>query len=264
MKAENASLSLDTKPERVEGAIIDEDEITDEMMKARETEKKVLEMESKIENVKRSQDREFEHFDETTGDIIAQIKTLERRRKEIELSYLGRKAAANGALEDLQKELDVMEYKDSAPFFKQLEEAREHNGKLLAWEGWQMAEEKINKLRFEVVSLGEKIDITDTKLRGIMADSEFPIKELEIGEDVLIYKGLPFDESALATSELMDVGVKLAVAKKPNAKIIRINQSESLGKERLDQICKFAEDEGYQLFIERVTDDEELIVKIVE
>ena len=50
----------------------------------------------------------------------------------------------------------------------------------------------------------------------------------------------------------MEVGVELAVAKNPKVKIIRINRGESLGEKKFDNLIKFCNKKGYQLFIEKV------------
>ncbi len=165
---------------------------------------------------------------------------------------------------EIEAKLDNIKVPEIKSIMDELAEAEYTNERYRTWKDHEEKLAQIENLESEVKRLGDEVANADVKIKEIMAESEFPIKELEISEDGLLYKGLPFDETSLATSELIDVGVKLAIAKKPNTKIIRIPRGESLGKEKLDLVCKYAEKHGYQLFIERVTEDEKLIVKIVE
>ena len=76
--------------------------------------------------------------------------------------------------------------------------------------------------------------------RSQLLKGETPIDNLEITEEGLIYKGLPFKRGDISTSEEMEVGLKILMLKNINSKIFTISRGESLGTEKLNSILDFA------------------------
>lgn len=99
--------------------------------------------------------------------------------------------------------------------------------------------------------LGEMDEINAEKAR-LLAAVKMPIDGLEIGEDDLIYQGIPFEQAS--SGQQIEVSMAMAMAENPKLKIIRIMNGSLLDTERYQQICQMAKDRDYQVWIEKVAD----------
>jgi predicted ATP-dependent endonuclease of OLD family len=207
-------------------------------------------------------------FERQRLNIVGSIKNLYRLAAEAEMSIqraMKTVAECKKQEKGLEAELkNLPEPKDTNELEKQLRDAEEHNKHFERYQTYTTAMKDAEEYNQKVYDCNQSIQEDDRKIREIVANSDFPVKDLTITEDGLLYKGLPFDNTVLSTSELLEVGVKLAVSRNPNVKIIRIPQAESLDKESMVRLMKFTDKAGYQLFIEKVTEDEKLIVRIIE
>jgi predicted ATP-dependent endonuclease of OLD family len=167
-----------------------------------------------------------------------------------------------GSVEDKIKSLPDM---DLAKAREEYEKGLEQNKLYEQSIKLQTLIQESNKAKEQAHSFAILEDELKTGLKDLVAKSKIPIKGLTFEEDCLMYNGLPFDDTALSTSELIQVGIELAIAQNPNVKILKIARGESIGKKRMAEIRKLAEGAGFQLFVERVNDKEpNLTVKIME
>lgn len=88
--------------------------------------------------------------------------------------------------------------------------------------------------------------------KQLVAENPLPVDGLSFDNDQLLLNGIPFAEGEVSTSQIMDVAVKLMMAKNPNCKMFHISRGESLGGEKLKSIIDYANENGYQGFIEVV------------
>jgi hypothetical protein len=103
------------------------------------------------------------------------------------------------------------------------------------------------------------------QINDLILKAKLPVKGLSFNENGLFYNGLPFDETALSTSELIRVGIELAVGKNPNLGIINIARGESIGKDIMKGILEYVKKHDFQLFVEQVNDEiQELKIQISE
>lgn len=176
---------------------------------------------------------------------------IERLKKEIvELSKNkeGRIAYYDGeklVVKDFKKE-------DTATLKEEYETGKTHNDKVDKVKEHLKNKTELEEKKKDYDTWSSKVTKIEQETRQIITESEVPVKGLTFDEDGLFLNGLPFTEEQLSTSELMEVGVELAVAKNPKVKIIRINRGESLGEKKFDNLIKFCNKKGYQLFIEKV------------
>ncbi len=102
-------------------------------------------------------------------------------------------------------------------------------------------------------TLTDKIDAADEKKRGALADADLPIDGLELGEDDVLYDGIPFDQASSA--EQLRVSLAMAMAANPKLQVIRISDGSLLDDDNMALIAEMAGAEGYQVWIERVGTD---------
>jgi hypothetical protein len=168
-------------------------------------------------------------------------------------------------LADLQKELSATKPELTADLELKIKTASQHNANHETIRRYNDLKKRYDSAVEEAKSLTSKIgSLVDEKAQLVM-DCGLPIDGLSFDENGLYINKLPLSEEQVATSVIMDLGVRIAVALNPKLKIIRIPRGESMGKKRLDDVIEFAKRNGYQLFIERVESGvDKLTIQFIE
>ena len=105
--------------------------------------------------------------------------------------------------------------------------------------------------------------IRDNK-KKIIAEANLGIDGLDIGEDEILLKGLPFTKEQLSTSQIITTVFKIMASLNKQTPIFHLGRAESLGKTKLDEILKIANDNEYQVFIDKVASGEKLEIELYE
>lgn len=91
-----------------------------------------------------------------------------------------------------------------------------------------------------------------------------PIDGLTFNDESLFYQGRPVDESTLSTSEKMMLGARLKIAKNPNVPVLFIQQGESLGTKKFNDLISMAKEHDFQIIMEQmVRGEEELRIEFI-
>lgn len=125
--------------------------------------------------------------------------------------------------------------------------------------------EKNTKAEAKVILLKQYKEAEDLaasytlKLKGFkdekkdrITNANFPIKGLNVEAGEVYYNKLPFDQASQA--EQIKVTMGIAMATRPNLKVILIRTASLLDTESLDSIKTICKKHGYQLWLERVAD----------
>lgn len=115
--------------------------------------------------------------------------------------------------------------------------------------------ERMNKLSEYEVIAGDytvEIDLKREAIREALRDIDSPVKGLTYEGETLIYNGNVVDDTTLSTSEIIELGCKMAMAKNPDGGILFVSQGESIGNERLKLIKDLAKKNNWQIIAEQV------------
>lgn len=119
--------------------------------------------------------------------------------------------------------------------------------------------------RLELVARSKSIkgdlDAVKMKLEGIegerqnrIMDAKFPVPGLTFSVDGVLFNGLPFDSGNQCQSDILRVGVAIAVAQNPTARIVRIKDGSLLDSSAKSSLLAMLAENGFQAFIETVAD----------
>ena len=185
-------------------------------------------------------------------------QSIENRKKEIErlknlIADEERKIhdeeTLNKLYSDWRKNND---YVDVSEMSKRLAEASEINIKAAQAVEHNKRLEQLNKLEEESGELTVLIDTTKQAVADAIRDFESPVPGLSFTEDCLVYNGVMVEDSSLCTSEKMELGYKMAVAANPDLGLLFLENGESLGKKRFEELVEFCEKNNIQMFLEQV------------
>ena len=85
-----------------------------------------------------------------------------------------------------------------------------------------------------------------------------PINNLSFSEDGVLFDGLPFTEEQLSHAKLIEIGIQIQMSLNPALRIMRVKDGSLLDSETMKSIKNLAKENDYQLFIEKVNDNNEI------
>lgn len=113
-----------------------------------------------------------------------------------------------------------------------------------------------------VDDLNDRLDKIDETKRAGLAAAQLPVEGMSFDEDGISLHGQPWLN--LSGSERIIVAAGIAIAQNPEIRILRIDRGEELDRETIEQLRALAVEKDYQLWISRVSNDDDGDVRIVE
>lgn len=115
---------------------------------------------------------------------------------------------------------------------------------------WRELDSKVEELDEDIFEVDQRIEHERAARAGALAAAPVPVPGLEIAEDGLRYRGVPFSQAA--QSEQLRVAVGLAMARRPRLRVLRVQEGALLDAEHLQVLREEAERAGFQVWIEKV------------
>lgn len=125
--------------------------------------------------------------------------------------------------------------------------------KLALWSKWDKrreARKAVAEHEAKAKELTSNIEKRNADKIKAISESKLPVPGMTLGDDTVLLNGVPFDQSSGA--EKLMASVKMAMATNPTLKIILIKDGSLLDTKSMEMLAKMAEENGYQVWIERV------------
>lgn len=187
------------------------------------------------------------------GDIKRTEELLADQRLRLAGLEAGRTEAQTKAAECKDVNVDAIR--------KQLEEVEAVNRAVRENAAHSALREKRADYQEETDRLTESIKEVDAEKVQLMQDADFPVEGLTLGDNAVLWNSVPFAQAS--TAEKLCVSVAIAAAANPSLKIMLIRRGSDLDEKSLALIERFAIEHDYQVWIERVGNDEKATI-IVE
>jgi predicted ATP-dependent endonuclease of OLD family len=203
--------------------------------------------------------QKFDAREKEQENIIAEL-ALEIEKAQNQLSELkDKKTEVDAFLEKNPKPKDISALEESLTNLSQF------NTKVAQVKELDQTKVTLKTKEDDSQVLSDRIDAIDAEKKEIFANADMPVKGLAFNDEGVTYKGLPLCETNQATSVILGVGARIAMALNPNLRLIVVKRGESLDKDRMNALLKICNDQGYQLLIEKVdSEKEKLEIEFVE
>jgi DNA repair exonuclease SbcCD ATPase subunit len=109
---------------------------------------------------------------------------------------------------------------------------------------------QIDMAKGEYDALSQRIEALRESKSKALSEAEFPIDGLGFDDSGVTYNGVPFAQAS--GMEQLRVSLAIAMASNPTLRVIRIKDGSLLDDEALALVAKTAEDNDYQVLMERV------------
>jgi len=186
-------------------------------------------------------------------DLTEQQRKLEAQLKEVKEKQMA-----------ISNKLTTIPLIDITEIGNQIRQADQITAEVETWEAAENIKSQYTEARENIKKQDINVADLESNIQTLIASAKLPVKGLTFNEDGLLYNGLPFDDTALATSELLGIGLELAMAQNPQAGVLKIARGESIGKELMDSILATVKKRGYQVFIEQVSDEAQELKVIIK
>lgn len=197
---------------------------------------------TKKEGATKENQRQVAEISQKIADINNEIKALELRRSAL-VEELQKAFIIESALK-AQPKLDI----EAAQ--KKINEAENINAVYVKAEMALKQHEDRKKIKVRWEELSKKIDELDAERNSKLQQAKMPIDGLSVTDDNVTYKNIPF--SQLSSAEKLKISMSIAMAMKPELRVIRIADGSLLDDDNMNVIKEMAGDKDFQVWIEKV------------
>jgi DNA repair exonuclease SbcCD ATPase subunit len=139
---------------------------------------------------------------------------------------------------------------DTEPLKTKIREAEFTNARIQEWKGRATLAQELEQKRARSKVLAEEIQAIDAQKSGALAAAKFPVPELGFGEVGLTLNGIPLEQASSA--EQLRVSLAMGLALNPKLKVLLIRDGSLLDEKALVAVGELAEQNGAQVWLERV------------
>lgn len=151
---------------------------------------------------------------------------------------------------------------DIEAYRKILREAETTNQAAAKVEQRKAEQKKLQAYNLEVERKNVALATLDDNHQKALAEANFPVPDLTLGDEEILYKGLPLGQASSA--EQLRVGLAIAIAANPVMKIMLIRDGSLLDDESMAIVAQMAADHDSQIWIEKVSNDAGACSVIIE
>ena len=141
---------------------------------------------------------------------------------------------------------------ETADVRARLDEARRINGLIERREARDLQFKQAEGLESQSQALTEIMEARERDKREAVAAAKLPVGGIAFGDDEILMDGVPFEQASDA--DKLRASVAIAMASNPKLRVLRIRDGSLLDEESLKALAEMADQEDYQIWIERVSD----------
>lgn len=195
---------------------------------------------------------------------FAKFETLTDRKKSLELKIAQLQEELLETNNSLKSLGDIVGAENRIKELKEQRSAsREVDSIIREFASLRKAENDLKASQGRHDELSKRIDLLDNAKASVLSKVKLDvIPSLTVDEDGVYLKGIPFGN--LATSEQIRISLAIAVQSNPEIRAIIIKDGNSLDKNNLRMINDFGVANGFQIFMETVGDEGDILIQAGE
>ena len=189
----------------------------------------------------------------TVTELVERIRRTENANQRI--------MQARRRRDELQSSIAETEPTDVSDLENQVAQIDTINARVREARRWREAHEQLQRGMQQSQEYTARLEALNEEKAQALRETDLPIPGLGIDDDGITYNGVPFQDANTASK--LQTATAIAMALNPTIRIIRIADGSLLDRENLAALNELAADKGYQVWVERVDDDEDSAEGIV-
>lgn len=211
----------------------------------------------RVRSVRKAADDADQAVSDAKTDVERKQKALEKAQADL--------AAAELTATSQRKQADESSYIETDTIRARIDSVEEDNAKVRANQRYKEAEAELEALRKVRDELTVKVESIPSRQKELLAEADWPVADLSIDKDGVLYKGLPESQASLA--ERIRLWCRVAAALNPKLPLLVFNDGNALDYDSMKELDEFLEGSGFQAIVEFVTrnaEDEDRCVVVIE
>ena len=155
---------------------------------------------------------------------------------------------------------DPDEPKSTAEVEQRIGMADKENASYRAREDWKKLRLETETKEAEADKLTEKIDAKKAAAQKLIEDAKMPVEGLSLENGIVTFSGLPLEQAS--DSEQLRVSCAIAMHGDHKLRVIRVRHGNDLDSDGLAMLAKMADENDYQVWIERVDESGQIGIVI--
>lgn len=192
----------------------------------------------------------------------ADAARLRERATQLEAELARVKAQATDIEERIAAAPALAEPVDVQPIREKIDAIDKVKGALVMRDRKRQLIADAEKAEAESKALTEAMEARDQAKADAIAKAKMPIPDITLGDGLVLYKGLPFDQASSA--EQLRVSVAIAMAANPKLRVLRIKEGGLLDEDGMKLLEEMAAAADYQCWIETVHATGPVAVEMVD
>ncbi len=192
--------------------------------------------------------RTFNQLKSVKEEIESKIKSLQDELFKINESL----STVQKGGKELQDKVAKLVDPDITQYNNELMSIENTNKKIRQAIEYRKLSNELKLKQQESEKLTSKIKEFDEKKQTALIDAKFPVEGLSFGDNGILYNNIPF--SQCSSEERLRVSLAIAMAQNPKLKVILLRDGSLFDSKNMKVIEDLAEENGYQVWIEKVDD----------
>ena len=185
-----------------------------------------------------------------------EIIDLKAKIQEIEDSI----ESAKRQRKEILDALELLHLYDTSKIEEQIQNAESINENLRKIKQKRELETRLKEKADIVKNLTKEIAGIDEEKERMLKEAKFPVPGLSFDEDGVLFEGIPFGQCSSAMQLL--VSASMGIVTNPKFKVLLIRDGNRMDKEHLEILRNIAIENDYQIWLERVGEDEKCAIII--
>lgn len=164
--------------------------------------------------------------------------------------------------DELAAKVDAFVAIDVAPIRLKLSTIEETNRKVRQNKTVKVIKEALRNITADADRYTDELDALLAEKESLLASAQMPVPGLSFTDKGVLYNNLPFEQSSAA--EQLRVSAAMGMALNPTLRVLMIRDASLIDDEGMQALAALAEDNDFQLWLERVSSGKEVKVVIEE
>jgi len=199
------------------------------------------------------------------NDTNAKIKDLNRKKETAEKDLVGLReqmvnlkkwiAEKEEEIKNIDAEYFGVEPVDDAPIKAEIANLDKTNAAVRTNAAYAKTKADLESKQGAFDAKDKEVETKRAEKKAILQAAKYPVPGLSLGDDCVLFNGIPLDEASGAEQIIVGLAILSAIIPKDGIRILRVKNGSIIDKKNMALIEQMAEKEQIQIWLETVSNE---------